>query len=63
MLVDKSRRRDERALDYGTYRLTDVSTNATLTPESGIYLDEVEKFLATGPYLADGPRAGQGYVA
>ncbi|MCU1616787.1 MAG: hypothetical protein JWO98_4327 [Frankiales bacterium] len=41
----RSRRRDPRALDYGLYWLTDVRTEAPVTPEGGVDLDEVERFL------------------
>lgn len=45
----KSRRRDPRAIDYGSYMLLDSDTNAVVASgfESGygMYLDEVEGFL------------------
>jgi hypothetical protein len=47
--VEKSRRRDTRAVDYGTYRLVDPATNSVVsyggsTPY-GLTLDEIEKAL------------------
>ena len=41
----KSRRRDPRARDYGLYWLTDQTTNALMTAEQGLTLDEIEEFL------------------
>jgi hypothetical protein len=42
----KSRRRDPRALDYGTYWLADAYTSLELTGgPHGIRLDEVETWL------------------
>jgi hypothetical protein len=42
----KSRRRDERALDYGMYMLVNVEINATVfsTPH-WVDLDDVEEYL------------------
>jgi hypothetical protein len=47
--LEKSRRRDTRAVDYGTYRLVDPATNTVVsyggaTPY-GLSLDEIEKAL------------------
>ncbi len=42
----KSRRRDPRALDYGTYWVVNPSTNLNLSGDLGLQgLDEVERFL------------------
>ncbi len=44
--VMKSRRRDVRAIDYGTYWVVDPYTNGVvLGSEWGFTLDEVEAFL------------------
>ena len=47
--LEKSRRRDTRAADYGTYRLADPATGTVVsyagaTPY-GLTLDEIEKAL------------------
>ena len=46
LMLAKSRRRDPRATDYGTYMLVDASTNAVvaygLQSGYGMSLDEVE---------------------
>ena len=49
LALEKSRRRDKRAYDYGTYHLVDAATN-TLTAYGhqsgyGLTLDEVEATL------------------
>lgn len=50
--LDKSRRRDPRALDYGMYMLVDVATNGVVvgaeTGRHSMSLDEVEDRLAGG---------------
>jgi hypothetical protein len=46
LLLKKSRRRDPRAIDYGTYMLVDASTNTIVAGER-MYLDDVEKYLAS----------------
>jgi hypothetical protein len=44
--LTKSRTRDERALDYGVYWLSNPNdNNLIITPEQGIDLDEVELWL------------------
>jgi hypothetical protein len=47
--MEKSRRRDTRAVDYGTYRLVDPATNTVVSyaPPSlyGLTLDDIEKAL------------------
>jgi hypothetical protein len=47
--LERSRRRDPRALGYGTYRLTDASTGAVVAAGSeggfGLSLDQVEQHL------------------
>lgn len=50
----KSRRRDPRAMDYGTYMLTDPATNTVVvgtaaTGRSEWTLDDVEDYLTGGP--------------
>lgn len=49
MRLEKSRRRDERAVDYGTYHLVDERTNAIvasgLQSGYGLDLDEIEETL------------------
>lgn len=45
LALTKSRRRDPRALDYGKYWIADARTNALLTPEQGMDLDEIEEWL------------------
>ncbi len=48
----KSRRRDRRALDYGTYVLADARTNALVASDpasgGGLSLDQVETYLSQG---------------
>ncbi|WIB12910.1 hypothetical protein [Curtobacterium sp. MCPF17_052] len=41
LLLKKSRRRDPRAIDYGTYMVVDAATNS-LTAGPGLTLDDVE---------------------
>jgi hypothetical protein len=47
--LQKSRRRDTRAVDYGTYRLADPATNTVVSyggsSRYGLTLDEIEKAL------------------
>ena len=47
--LEKSRRRDTRAVDYGTYRLVDPATNTDVSNGAvspyGLTLDEIEKAL------------------
>jgi len=49
LTLAKSRRRDPRATDYGTYMLTDTSTNTVVAHGGqsgyGLSLDEVESAL------------------
>lgn len=52
--LEKSRRRDEHALDYGCYALIDASRNAIYygTDNSGLYrasLNDIEDMLVKGP--------------
>ncbi len=52
--VEKSRRRDPHALDYGCYWITDPAANAVIagagpTGRPWLSLDEVEEFLTTPP--------------
>ena len=46
----KSRRRDPRAINFGTYMLVDISTNAVVAGDHergyGLTLDDVEKWLS-----------------
>jgi hypothetical protein len=44
LLLRKSRRRDVRALDYGTYMLIDLHTNALVSGER-LSLEQVEAWL------------------
>jgi len=50
--LTKSRRRDERALDYGTYGLVDAWTNSLEVGDPntgyGLSIDEVENALKEG---------------
>jgi len=47
--LEKSRRRDTRALDYGTYRLVDPATSKIVSDGAsslyGLTLDDIEKAL------------------
>jgi hypothetical protein len=49
--LEKSRRRDKRAYDYGTYQLIDPYTNALVASGNqhgyGLSLDEIEQALTT----------------
>lgn len=45
LALRKSRRRDPRATDYGLYWLSDPHTNALVSNEKGMTLDEVEGYL------------------
>jgi hypothetical protein len=51
--LQKSRRRDPRAVDYGTYMLVNPRLNAVvaygLQSGYGLSLDDVEKALTSGP--------------
>lgn len=42
----KSRRRDERAYDFGVYWISDLNNNLQ-SPEAGMNIDEVEEFLTS----------------
>jgi hypothetical protein len=46
LLLRKSRRRDPRALDYGTYMLIDLHTNALVSGER-LTLGEAEAWLTS----------------
>lgn len=52
LLLQKSRRRDPRAVDFGTYMLVDANTNAVvasgLQSGYGLSLDEIEEELSEG---------------
>lgn len=49
LILRKSRRRDWRANDYGTYTLTNMHNNALEYGQYGIIgLDEIEKYLTQG---------------
>ncbi|HUZ24346.1 MAG TPA: hypothetical protein VMV07_11355 [Streptosporangiaceae bacterium] len=48
--LEKSRRRDPRALDYGRYRITDLATGVVVAGGDtfggyGLSLDEVERWI------------------
>ena len=45
LALRKSRRRDPLALDYGAYWLVDMRSDATVTPEEGVSLEDIEKKL------------------
>jgi hypothetical protein len=45
LVLTKSRRRDPRALDYGKYWIAEARSNALISPETGMDLDGVERFL------------------
>lgn len=45
--LEKSRRRDPRAVDYGVYTIVDLKANTVACPGT-LDLDEVESYL-TGP--------------
>jgi hypothetical protein len=51
--LEKSRRRDPRALDYDRYYITDISTRTVVTgliaDRHGMSLDDVEAYLTRGP--------------
>jgi hypothetical protein len=48
--LEKSRRRDSRAIDYGTYRLVDIASGGvvagSVTTTYGLTLDEIETALS-----------------
>lgn len=46
MVLRKSRRRDERALDFGAYWL--IERNVVVTPSRGLDLDGIEAWLTEG---------------
>jgi hypothetical protein len=55
LVLTKSRRRDPRALDYGVYWVAQATapgggwrSEDVISPERGMTIDEVEKFLADG---------------
>lgn len=52
LVLSKSRRRDPRALGYGTYGLADAQTNTLVVGDVhtgyGLSLDEVERALTEG---------------
>jgi hypothetical protein len=53
LILQRSRRRDPRALEYGTYQLVDASTKAVVLARDtrrgfGADLDAVEKYLTGG---------------
>lgn len=43
MKLTRSRRRDPKALDYGRYWLTSLSTSELVSPEVGLTIDEIEE--------------------
>ncbi len=55
--LQKSRRRDPRAYDYGTYQLVDVQANGIVAHAGasgyGLSLDEVEDYLTVDEREAD----------
>lgn len=44
LMLQKSRRRDPRAVDFGTYQLVDKATNAIVAGER-MSIEEVENYL------------------
>lgn len=58
LILQRSRRRDPRALGYGTYQLIDASTKAIVLARDtrrgfGADLDDVEKYLTGGDANTD----------
>ena len=55
--LERSRRRDPRALGFGTYRLTDARTGGVVAAGSeggyGLTLDQVEDYLTRDPKGGD----------
>lgn len=54
LVLHKSRRRDPRAVEYGTYMLVDLYTDVVVASGNagrgyGLTLDEVEEWLTLGP--------------
>ena len=48
MMLKKSRRRDRRAWDYGSYWLVDADRNALVFPdEHGASLEDIESYLTS----------------
>lgn len=45
LILNKSRRRDPRAYDFGVYWLVDARTNGLVTQDSGSSLDDIEAYL------------------
>jgi hypothetical protein len=45
LVVQKSGRRDPRALDYGLYWLFEIGTDALVSAEEGMTLDQTEAWL------------------
>ncbi len=46
LMLRKSKRRDPRAIDYGSWWLVDAETNSLAAPgENGLTLDQVEAWL------------------
>ncbi|MBK5267050.1 MAG: hypothetical protein JJE47_06390 [Acidimicrobiia bacterium] len=43
--IEKSRRRDPRAWDYGTYQLVGIDTNGVVFSDGGGTLDDIEDYL------------------
>jgi len=56
LALRKSRRRDPRATDYDAYRIINPTTNALVSPELGMNLDEVERYLTEDKYEYKGFR-------
>jgi len=46
LALSKSRRRDPRALDYGTYTLTDLATREIVSDKKSD-LDDIERYLTS----------------
>jgi hypothetical protein len=65
--LQKSRRRDPRAYDYGTYMLTDPNTNSIVAAGDvgrgyGLTLDDIEEWLVgpEGSHAPLGSKPGRG---
>jgi hypothetical protein len=46
--LEKSRRRDPYALDYGTYRLINMDVNGVMYHANGVHLAQIAEFLWGG---------------
>ena len=58
LILVKSRRRDPRAVGYGSWFLSDARTKHMESPEAGLTLDEVETWLEEVHHEASTPGTG-----